>query len=43
MVTLAEPVLVESECKTAVTVTVGMGGTELGAVYKPVKSIMPTV
>ena len=32
IVTLDEPVLVESACKTAVTVTVGGFGTEMGAV-----------
>jgi hypothetical protein len=41
MLTLAEPDLVESDCKTAVTVTVGGLGTELGAVYKPEALIVP--
>ena len=43
MVTLDDPVLVESDCKTAVTVTVGGLGTEFGAVNKPVSLIVPTV
>jgi hypothetical protein len=45
IVTLAEPLLVESDCKTAVTVTIsGAGpGTEAGAVYKPAESIAPIV
>ncbi len=36
MVTLAEPDLVKSDCKTAVTITVGGLGAELGAVYTAV-------
>src|SRR6266852_1384348 len=45
IVTLAEPLFVESDCKTAVTVTMsGAGpGTEAGAVYKPAESIAPIV
>src|SRR5437879_3468115 len=44
MVTLDEPVLVGSDCKTAVTFTVDCGvGTELGAVYKPETLMLPTV
>jgi len=44
MVTLDEAVLVESDCKTAVTITVAGGvGTELGAVYKPETLMLPTV
>src|SRR5712691_12182277 len=47
MVTLAEPDLVKSDCKTAVTVTVGGLGAELGAVYiavsTPEAMMAPTV
>ena len=43
MVTLAEAVLVESDCKTAVTVTVGGLGTKFGAVNRPVALMVPTV
>src|SRR5260221_9567805 len=42
MVTLAEAVLVESDCKTAVTITVGGLGTEFGAVNSPEALIVPT-
>jgi hypothetical protein len=38
-----EPVLVGSDCKTAVTVTVGGVGTKLGAVYKPEALTVPKV
>ena len=41
--TLAEPALVESICKRAVTVTVDGLGTVEGAVYKPFALILPTV
>src|ERR1700682_3606631 len=43
MVTLDEAVLVEADCKTAVTITVGGLGIELGAVNRPEALIVPTV
>jgi hypothetical protein len=36
IVTLAAPLFVESDCKTAATLTVGCGGTARGAVNRPV-------
>src|ERR1700730_12121705 len=43
MGTLDKPVLVGSDCKTAVTITVGGLGTELGAENRPEALMMPTV
>lgn len=42
MVTLAEPALLESDCKAAVTVTVGGLGAVLGAVNRPESLMVPT-
>jgi hypothetical protein len=42
-VTLAEPLFVRSDFKTAVIITVAGLGTEAGAVYQPGESIVPKV
>ena len=43
IVKLDDPVLVVSDCKTAVIVTVGVPGTAAGALYRPLASIVPDV